>query len=173
MTLSTFADVGTVHRRLATAEPVPLALGVAGGACLLGTLALFLLGSQLTIFAVLGFLATTGYGWYAYQDRTAKAMSFLGTVSTILVLGLISVFVVWEALPILQRMGLRLFGFTEPVELFGVQLLPGVENYWSTSEHVYSLVPMIWGTFLTTLIATVIAAPLGIAAALFLAEIAP
>ncbi|MFW5973877.1 MAG: phosphate ABC transporter permease subunit PstC, partial [Natrialbaceae archaeon] len=118
-------------------------------------------------------LVSTGYGWYAYQDRTARALSFLGTVSTILVLGLIAVFVVWEALPIFQRMGVGLFGFTDPVELFGIEVLPGVESYWSTSAHVYSLVPMIWGTFLTTVIATAIAAPLGIAAALFLAEIAP
>lgn len=144
-----------------------------GGSCLCITFVLFLLNSPLAILPLVGFFVATGYGWYAHQAETARALTFLATVSTVIVLGLITVYVFLEAFPILRRMGLGLFGFTEPVEVFGVTLLPGVESYWSTSQHVYSLIPMIWGTFVTTLIATLIAAPLGIATALFLAEIAP
>jgi phosphate transport system permease protein len=144
-----------------------------GGGCLLGTFVLFLLNSTLAVVPLAGFLAATGYGWYTHQAETARALTFLATASTIFILGLITVYVFVEALPVLQRMGVRLFGFTEPVEIFGVTLIPGVDSFWSTSQHTYSLIPMIWGTFVTTLIATAIAAPLGIAAALFLAEIAP
>jgi phosphate transport system permease protein len=47
------------------------------------------------------------------------------------------------------------------------------EPLWSTSQGVYSLVPMLWGTLVTTLLAMAIAGPLGIAGALFISEIAP
>ncbi|USZ69279.1 phosphate ABC transporter permease subunit PstC [Halorussus salilacus] len=160
-------------RRLLEARGEAAGLLAVGGVCLLAAFGLFVLNSTAAVFPLAGFLAATGYGWYAHQAETARALAFLGTVSTIVVLGLITVFVFLEALPVFQRMGLGLFGYTDPIEVFGVTLLPGVESYWSTSEHVYSLVPMVWGTLVTTLIATLIAGPLGIAAAVFLAEIAP
>ncbi len=170
--LSSF-DTRQRLRRLVETDREVASLFAVATVCLVATFALFLLNSTVTVVPLAGFLAATGYGWYAHQAETARALTFLATVSTILVLGLITVYVFLEALPVFQRMGIRLFGFTEPIELFGVTLIPSVDSYWSTSQHTYSLIPMIWGTFVTTLLATAIAAPLGIAAALFLAEIAP
>ncbi|MFW6321313.1 MAG: phosphate ABC transporter permease subunit PstC [Halohasta sp.] len=170
--LSSFDTRRRLQRLRAADREVASLYAVATG-CLVGAFALFLLNSTVAVVPLAGFLAATGYGWYAHQAETARALTFLATASTILVLGLITVYVFIEALPVFQHMGLRLFGFTEPVDVFGVTLIPSVENFWSTSQHTYSLVPMIWGTLVTTLLATAIAAPLGIAAALFLAEIAP
>lgn len=155
-----------------TDDGVVATLGI-GGFCLLASFALFLANSTLAVIPLFGFLGAIAYGWRAHEAVTARALTFLATASTILILGLIAVFVIYEALPVFQLMGMKLFGFTEPVEVFGVQVLPGVESYWDTRAHVYSMIPMIYGTLVTTLIATAIAAPLGIAAALFLAEIAP
>lgn len=173
MSNTTLFESGDRVRRVIESDSRLAAVFGAGGICLTVGFALFLLNSSAAVFPLAGFVAVTGYGWYAHQAETARALTLLATVSTIIILGLITVFVFLEALPVLQLMGLRLFGFTEPVTVFGVTLLPGVETYWSTSQNVYSLVPMIWGTFVTTAIATAIAAPLGIAAAVFLAEIAP
>lgn len=170
--LSSF-DTRLRLRRLVEADREIASLFGIATVCLVGALVLFLLNSTLAVFPLAGFVIATGYGWYAHQAQTARALTFLATASTIFVLGLITVYVFLEALPVLRRMGVRLFGFTEPVEVFGVTLVPSVDSFWSTRQHTYSLVPMIWGTVVTTLLATAIAAPLGIAAALFLAEIAP
>jgi phosphate transport system permease protein len=139
---------------------------------LLGTFVLFLLNDPLAVVPLVAFLAAVGYGWVAHQDVTARVLSLIATASTIAILGLITVFIFYRAVPAFRLMGARLFGFTDPVTLFGVSL-PAVETFWSTGSNTYSLVPMIWGTLVTTAIAMVIAGPLGIAGALFLAEIAP
>ncbi|WP_132057171.1 phosphate ABC transporter permease subunit PstC [Halorussus amylolyticus] len=173
MTDSSLFDRDARVRRVVESDRDVAALFAVGGVCLLAAFVMFVLDSTMAVVPLVGFVAATGYGWFAHQAETARALTFLGTVSTVVVLGLITVYVFLEAWPVLQLMGVRLFGFTDPITVFGVTLLPGVESYWSTSEHVYSLIPMIWGTFVTTVIATLIAAPLGIAAALFLAEIAP
>jgi phosphate transport system permease protein len=49
------------------------------------------------------------------------------------------------------------------------------ETTWEpvSQPHRFSLVPMIHGTVMVTLIATLVAGPLGVAAALFISEIAP
>jgi phosphate transport system permease protein len=79
----------------------------------------------------------------------------LTTVSTVVILGLITVYLILRSLPAFVAFGPDMFTGTE----FG--------------PEGYSLVPMIWGTLLTTAIAMAIAGPLGVAGALFLAEIAP
>ncbi|MBX0287177.1 phosphate ABC transporter permease subunit PstC [Haloarcula salinisoli] len=173
MSDSSVFDSGHRIRRAIQSEGRVTALFAVGGLCLVAAFALFLLNSTAAVFPVAGFVAVSGYGWYAHQAETARALTFLSTASTIIILGLITVFVFLEAVPVFQLMGVRLFGYTDPIRVFGITVLPAVESYWSTSQHVYSLVPMIWGTFVTTAIATLIAAPLGIAAAVFLAEIAP
>ena len=161
-----------------TAEDIDtsaLVAGAVGAVLLLTALASFVLRLGLEVPSILGFLVVLGYGWYAHQGLTAKSMTFLMTVSTVLILGMITVFLVLESLHAFRLMGPEiLIGMSEPVTLFGVTVLPGLGGvFWQPSSATYSLVPAMWGTFVTTLIATAVAAPLGIACALFLAEIAP
>jgi phosphate transport system permease protein len=139
---------------------------------LVGTFVLFLLNDPLAVVPLAVFVGAVGYGWVAHQDVTARVLSLIATASTIAILGLITVFIFYRAMPAFRLMGGGLFGFTDPVTVFGLSL-PAVETFWSTGSNTYSLVPMIWGTLVTTAIAMVIAGPLGIAGALFLAEIAP
>lgn len=127
------------------------------GVVTLAAIASFLLGSSFTIFPVLAFVALIGYGWRTYQAETAKAVTFLTTIVTVLVLAFIIAFLLIEAEPVVAEMGLDLFVRVE-------------QPLWGGP---YSLTPMMIGTALTTVIATAIAAPLGIAGAIFVSEIAP
>ncbi|MFC4447836.1 phosphate ABC transporter permease subunit PstC [Halorussus aquaticus] len=124
------------------------------------TMAAFLVAPAYTVFPLLAFFAVAAYGWKSHQANTAKLLMFLMTASTIVILGLITVYLVLRAIPVFQAMGLDL--------LFRTQ-----KPLWSTSEGVYSLVPMMWGTLVTTVLAMAIAGPLGVAGALFISEIAP
>ncbi|WP_227774207.1 phosphate ABC transporter permease subunit PstC [Haladaptatus pallidirubidus] len=144
-----------------------------GAILLIASFVGFVMGSQFTVFAIIGFLFTVAYGWVEQQAATARALTLLATISTVLILSLITVFLFIKAFPILTRMGIRLFALEEPVTIFGTTVWPGVENFWNTGGNVYALTPMIWGTLVTTAIAMCIAAPLGIAGALFISEIAP
>lgn len=131
---------------------------VVGGSCLVGGFVGFLVGSNVTAILLVGFLAAVGYGWYAHQARTAKSLTFLATIATIAILGLIIVFVFVEAMPVFQQMGVDIVTRTN-------------EPLWGSG--VYSLVPMMWGTVVTTVLAICVAGPLGIAGALFVSEVAP
>lgn len=136
---------------------------VAGGiglVCLLGAFGSFLLNTGLTAVFLLGLVLVVTYGWYAHQAETAKSLTFVATASTIVTMGLIVVFIFREALPMIQQEGLSLVIDTSP-------------PLWDTSDAVYSLTPLMWGTFVTTVIAMAIAGPLGVAGALFISEIAP
>jgi phosphate transport system permease protein len=138
-------------------------------ASVLGTFLLFLAGSRWTVLPVLGFLAAMGVGWYRYQAEAAKALTFLTTVATVSVLSLIVAFLVTESMPAVRAMGLDLFTAvrnptTENPELG--QDLWGRNGFWS-------LTPMMVGTAITTVIATLVAAPIGVAGAVFVSEIAP
>ena len=124
---------------------------------------LFFTGSQWTILPVLGFLATAGYGWIRYQAEAAKGMTFLMTIVTVAVLALIISFLLLRALPVFQQMGLDILFKTSPADgLWGGE-----------GGTVWSLAPMMVGTAITTVIATIIAAPLGVAGAVFISEMAP
>ena len=126
-----------------------------------GTFLLFLVGSRWTVLPFFGFLVTVGVGWSRYQAEAAKALSFLTTVATVLILSLIIAFLLLRSIPILEHMGLELLTRT-------------AQPLWTSSQGgVYTLTPMMAGTALTTIIATAIAAPLGIAGAVFVSEIAP
>jgi phosphate transport system permease protein len=145
-----------------------LAALVVGGVSLLAAFGGFLVVSELTVVPVALFVAATGYGWVYHQELTARAVSLAMTVASILVLGLILVFIFIEAWPVFRYSSGELFGVTIP----GLRLFTAFE--WSpTSGEVYSLVPMIHGTVMVTLVATAVAGPLGVAAALFISEIAP
>ncbi|MFB6167337.1 MAG: phosphate ABC transporter permease subunit PstC [Haloferacaceae archaeon] len=128
----------------------------------------FLLVSSWTVVPFVLFVAATGYGWIHHQELTARAVSLAMTIASILVLGLILVFIFLEAWPVFRYSSGEVFGVTVPgLELF-------TRGTWSpTSGEVYALTPMIHGTVMVTLVATAVAGPLGVAAALFISEIAP
>ena len=136
---------------------------------LLATLAGFLLVSPLTIVPFAVFLGSAGYGWVRHQGLTARMLTFSTMVSTIMILLLIVVFIFVESIPVIQYERVTTFGVTVP----GLRLF--TQPQWdAVSPPIrYSMVPMIHGTLMVTTIATAVAAPLGIAAALFLSEIAP
>jgi phosphate transport system permease protein len=124
----------------------------------LAALFAFLAAPSLTVFPALLFVGAVGYGWFAHQESTAKFLMFLMTTSTLVTFGLIVVFLVARSIPAFELMGVDI-------------LIRTAEPLWG--DGAYSLVPMIWGTLVTTLIATLVAGPLGIAGALFISEIAP
>jgi len=132
----------------------------AGSVTIFLTLVAFLALPSVTIFPLLAFLAVVTYGWITYREGTVQFLSFLTTVSTVLILGLITIYLLVRSFPVFRAMGLDI-------------LLRTQDPVWSSGQNVYSLVPMIWGTFVTTLIAMLIAGPLGVAGAVFLSEIAP
>jgi len=71
---------------------------------------------------------------------------------------LIMLFLVGEALPILQQVGLLHF-LTDPS--------------WNPTEKLYNFTPMLWGTLLITVGSVVVAAPVGICCAVFCQYYAP
>ncbi|MCS6883482.1 MAG: phosphate ABC transporter permease subunit PstC [Oscillochloridaceae bacterium] len=62
--------------------------------------------------------------------------------------------------------GLRIFTFTSPIEFF-------FGTTWDKTAQVFGVVPLLYGTVMTTLIAMVISTPIALGAAIYLAEIAP
>ncbi|QDX41078.1 phosphate ABC transporter permease subunit PstC [Salarchaeum sp. JOR-1] len=153
------------------ADTDPVALAVVGvmTVSLLGALAGFLLVSALTAVPFVVFLASAAYGWVFHQELTARALTLAMTVSTILILLLIIVFIFAESVPVIRYESATVFGVSVP----GLRLF--IQPNWdAVSPPIrYSMVPMIHGTVMVTLIATAVAGPLGVAAALFLSEIAP
>lgn len=127
---------------------------------LLVTLLVFLAAPALTIFPLAAFVACVVFGLVRYQEETAKVVMFLMTASTVLILGLITVYLILKSVPTFQIMGVDILTRTQ-------------QPMWAPGQQIYSLVPMMWGTFVTTILAMLIAAPLGVAGAFFISEIAP
>ncbi|WP_318569120.1 phosphate ABC transporter permease subunit PstC [Salinigranum marinum] len=150
-------------------EPGALATVAVIALSLLATFVGFLVVSSLTVAPFAVFVAASGYGWLRHQEETALVLTLTTTMSTLLILGLIIVFIFIEAVPVVQYETATVFGVGVP----GLRLF--VETRWDavSSPIRYSMVPMIHGTVMVTVIATAVAAPLGVAAALFLSEIAP
>ncbi|OYR59248.1 phosphate ABC transporter permease subunit PstC [Halorubrum halodurans] len=136
---------------------------------LAATLVGFLVTSPYTVVPFLGFLLASGYGWVRFQGLTARTVTFLMTVSTVLILCFITVFIFLESIPVLRYESVTVLGVSVP----GLRLF--TQTRWDAvaAPIRYSMVPMIHGTVMVTAIATLVSAPLGIAAALFLSEIAP
>jgi len=155
-----------VPRRLrsyrARTDDEALLIHVLGGLTTLLTFVLFFQSSKWTVIPLLGFVAVTAVGWRRQQAEVAKGLTFLTTIATVSILALIIGFLLWESKDIVEHMGLGLLTKAE-------------EPLWGASNEgqIYSLTPMMMGTALTTLIATAIAAPLGIAGAIFISEMAP
>jgi phosphate transport system permease protein len=150
-------------------EPAALATVALMSLALLAAFVGFLLVSPLTVVPFVAFLVVAGYGWLRHQELTAQVLTLMMTASTIVILGLIIVFIFVESVPVIRYETATLFG----VEVPGLRMF--IQTRWdAVSDPVrYSMVPMIHGTLMVTVIATAVAAPLGVAAALFLSEIAP
>ena len=157
--------VRTVSRRArayrARTDDEALLIHAAAGFTTLLAFVLFFQGSEWTVVPLLAFLAVVAVGWQRQQGAVARMLTFLTTIATVSILSLIIGFLLWESVDVVEHMGLGVFTRTE-------------QPLWTPSEGgVYSLTPMMMGTALTTLIATAIAAPLGIAGAIFISEMAP
>ncbi|EMA37661.1 phosphate ABC transporter permease subunit PstC [Halococcus hamelinensis] len=144
--------------RLARLDP-PSRVGALVGAVLLVAVGTFLLAPELVGYPLVAAVLVVGYGLFADQATTVRALTLAATVVTVLVLALITVYLVAQSIPAFRTMG------------------PGIvlkrAPFWNPDSGLFSLVPMIWGTVVTTLIATLVAAPLGVAGAVFIAEMAP
>ncbi|WP_225334830.1 phosphate ABC transporter permease subunit PstC [Halomicrobium urmianum] len=141
-------------------DPEELAVGAIGTILLVAAFGAFLTVPSMTKWFLLAFAVASLVGLYARQATTVKFLMLVATVSTVVILGLITVYLVWTAIPVVVHMGPDIF-------------LQWSEPFWDTGAGYYSLFPMMWGTFVTTIIATLIAAPLGVAGAVFISELAP
>ena len=150
-------------------EPEALLTVTVMGVSLLAAFAGFLMVSSLTIVPFVVFVIAAGYGWIRHQELTALTLALTTTISTLLILSLIIIFIFIESIPVIQYEAATVFGVSVP----GLRMF--IQAQWEavTPPVRYSMVPMIHGTVMTTIIATAVAAPLGVSAALFLSEIAP
>lgn len=95
------------------------------------------------------------------REKSEKPIEWLLLVialSSILVLALIALFIVWAGMPILAKYG--------PLDFV-------LGRRWAPSRGVFGILPMILGSFWVTIGALLIGVPLGLACAIFLAEFAP
>ncbi|WP_245779507.1 phosphate ABC transporter permease subunit PstC [Halostagnicola kamekurae] len=147
-------------RTVADLDRLSLFLAAAQILLITGAFGSLLAQSNWTMVLLYGFLLAAGVGWIVRQALTAKIVTFLMTATTLVTLGLIAAFLVRESIPVVRHSGLGL------ISPFG-------SNEWAASQQQFTLVPMIWGTALTTGVAILVAAPFGVAGALFISDIAP
>ncbi|WP_232688624.1 phosphate ABC transporter permease subunit PstC [Halobacterium zhouii] len=127
---------------------------------LVAAFVLFYQHSRWTVVPVASFFVFSVVGWVRYQATTARGLTFVMTVATVGVLALIVTFLFVRAWPAFEQMGFEMLYRSE-------------KPLWPPREGTpWSLAPMIVGTMVTTLIATLVAAPVGIAGALYVSEIA-
>jgi phosphate transport system permease protein len=91
-------------------------------------------------------------------DRTWKQVIILCSVSSFLILLLIALFTLREGWPAFKDIGI--FNF-----------LSGTA--WDVGNNQFGILPMIIGTAYVTVLALLMSVPLGVACAIFLAEVAP
>lgn len=92
------------------------------------------------------------------KEKIIEAGLFIAAITQVLVIILIGFFVFKEGLPVMQKYGVIEF-------LFG--------EIWNPANQIYGIYPMIIGTIVVTLGSLILGVPLGIATAIFLAEIVP
>jgi phosphate transport system permease protein len=154
-------SVGTrLAGRIAGFSVAPSRIGALVGLTLLAAAGAFVLAPGFVGYPLVAFVLVVAYGWLTDEAATARALALAATVVTVLVLSLIMVYLVAKSIPAFRIMGLDIITKVNA-------------PFWKPSAAIYSLVPMMWGTLVTTLIATAIAAPLGVAGAVFIAEMAP
>lgn len=93
------------------------------------------------------------------KERSIKGFFFLTASACILVLFLIMLFLFIEGVPIFQHVSVKDFLF-------------GTEWYPTSDPPDYGIFPLIVGTLAVTALSSVIAIPLGVMTAIYLAEIA-
>jgi phosphate transport system permease protein len=91
------------------------------------------------------------------QDRGFVAAARAAAVSTLVVMGLIGLFLLIGAWPALHSQGLSFL----------------TESQWLPEVGTFGIASLLWGTVLVGLIALVVAVPIGFGAALFISEYAP
>ncbi|HRK33379.1 MAG TPA: phosphate ABC transporter permease subunit PstC [Candidatus Hydrogenedentes bacterium] len=94
-----------------------------------------------------------------FQERTVKYVLVGAALTSIIVVALIFLFLFREALPFASDPGLK--------ELASTRWMPK-----SFQEAGYGLVPLITGSALVTLLATLLAIPFGVFGAVYIAEVA-
>jgi phosphate transport system permease protein len=91
------------------------------------------------------------------QDQGFVAAARSAAVSTLVLMGLIGVFLLIGAWPALKSQGLHFFTRAE----------------WLPESGTFGIASLLWGTILVGLFALCVAVPLGFGAALFISEYAP
>lgn len=91
------------------------------------------------------------------QDKTFVAAARASAISTLVVMGLIGLFLLIGAWPALHQQGLSFL----------------TEWQWLPEAGTFGIASLLWGTLLIGLFALVVAVPLGFGAALFISEYAP
>ncbi|HAU31570.1 MAG: Phosphate ABC transporter membrane protein 1, PhoT family [Desulfotomaculum sp. 46_296] len=93
-----------------------------------------------------------------FVDNVSKQIVLVCAAISLLILFLIVIFIFKEGFPAFAKIGILKF-------LFGTE--------WSLKEEKFSILPLIFGSIMAMLGTVVIATPLSIACAVFLAEVAP
>jgi phosphate transport system permease protein len=93
------------------------------------------------------------------KEKIIKSIFFVIAIASVLILGLIVVFLFMEGLPIFSKVSVKDF-------IFGI--------YWYPTDDPadFGIFPLIIASLSVTLVSSVISIPLGLSSALFLAEIA-
>ncbi|MFT4921620.1 MAG: phosphate transport system permease protein, partial [Haloarculaceae archaeon] len=148
---------------------------------LAGIIIAFIGPNDLAIYPLAVFVVVTTVGWITYQERVARILTLVATVATVLTVGFITYFLFESAWPAIQAHGSGLFAIPtdqsgNPYWFFWLDaLLPTSEvpvSGWNPRGGAYSLLSAAWGTVIVTLISALVAVPLGILGALYIAEIA-
>jgi phosphate transport system permease protein len=93
-----------------------------------------------------------------FIDILSRRGVFLAALAAILIVFLIGLFVIQQGIPAFRAIGVFKF-------LFGTVWRPGINEF--------GILPMVLGSIYVTIGALLLSAPLGIACAIFLAEVAP
>ncbi|WP_309484926.1 phosphate ABC transporter permease subunit PstC [Halorhabdus salina] len=163
-------------------DPTPgeALVGLSSFVTIVGVGYTFLGPNELVVYPLVGFMLTVTVGWWTHQARVAKILTAVATVGTVLTVGFITYFLFQSAWPAVEAHGLALAALPQAPNgavrwffwLDAVLPVTGGETAWDPRSGVVSLLPAIWATVLVTIIAGLVAAPLGLAGALFIAEIA-
>jgi phosphate transport system permease protein len=94
------------------------------------------------------------------KETVIKYVFFLFALVSVIVLGLIVLSLFREGLPVFKQVSLKDFVF-------------GMEWYPTYDPPSFGIFPLIFGSFIVTLLATVIAVPLGVLAAIYISDITP
>jgi phosphate transport system permease protein len=96
-------------------------------------------------------------GHRAYADRTFRWAAASAAALVLLILGLIAITITQRSMPVFRQMGLGFFTGTR----------------WSPADGLYGVLPFVWGTAFTALIALALAVPVSLGVALFMTQVAP